>query len=488
MRRTVLTLVMMSLLVTPAHAGFTVSPTYTGRVNSAIGQNLKAALLKRGFLANDSRFNATIDAVSSVATTAALAASGVVAGSTWPVILAGLGISAVASYGVPWVMDKAVDWIWGSGTEAGKVQLAGTAFNTDITTLIAVPSDYKDPAFLTNAGDKFFYDSAIRTVRAFRTVKPTCTGSGCTLSFPYNQSSLNEDYSTAWDGLSTHRYWARRYQTYTTSGSGSTMLVSYTQLWELATPSGTKPISPPLAGGFLIPADLPARLPADTAPNHITAAMLADMINAMWRKAALSNPNVIPYPATDPVKEGEVAPWIAANPAIAPTGDDFFGPVAPAGSQSIPIADAAAPTSPTTEASSPATSFPCGGPNLPACAVTIDDSGFAGQDVDASGPSSWIGRMVDDFNDRVSDNQGDHGIDWHEWLPDLRFGAPRVACEPIELDFSSISTSWSLSLDICNNPLIQLIKQMEAWALYMFTAVYIWRRFRSSEIPAGAES
>jgi len=55
------------------------------------------------------------------------------------------------------------------------------------------------------------------------------------------------------------------------------------------------------------------------------------------------------------------------------------------------------------------------------------------------------------------------------------------------LDLTAVSSGLRFNLDICDNPLIVLIKQIEAWALYVFTAFYIWRRFRSSEVPAGAE-
>lgn len=487
MRKLLLIASLLLAFQTQAEAGMAVPTSYAGRVNNAIGANLRIGMQKRGFAANDPRYNATVDAVSSTATSVAVAVGGgVLAGATWPAILAGAGISVVASVAVPWVVNKAIDWYWGQGADAGKVQLGGADMAGDKTALPAVPSTYTD-AKLTSVGTKFFYDSSAGGfVRQFMTIQVQ-VAKYANPTAPYNNTYLQEDFKTVWDGKTDHRYWARRANTSVSTDTTTT----YTQVWELNTPS-TKPIPAPYTAGYVKPADLPANLPADAANQPVTAKMLADAINALWKQAAANNPDIAPYPASDPITPTEVQPWIDANPGDAPKGQDWFAPVAPSNTSTIPLPSTS--TSPTPDpgtdtggSTTPSTTL-CGLTGQPRCGVDVDDSSFQNSRPDASGATSWLGRMVDDFNGRVNGNQGDHGINWRDWLPDLRFGAPRVACEPLSIDLSGIVSGWKLSIDICTNPLVLLIKQVEAWLLYAFTAIYIWRRFRSSEIPAGAEA
>lgn len=486
MRKLLLIASLLLAFQAPAQAGMAVPTSYSGRVNNAIGANLRIGMQKRGFAANDPRYNATVDAVSSTATSVAVAVGGgVLAGATWPAILAGAGISAVASLAVPWVVNKAIDWYWGQGADAGKVLLGGADMAGDKTKLPAMPSRYTDPA-LSSVGTKFFYDPYGGVVRQFMTIQVEVPRYANPTA-PYNNTFLQEDFQTPWDGKTDHRYWSRSANTYVSTATTDT----YTQVWELVTPS-TKPITAPYTAGYVKPADLPANLPADAANQPITAKMLADAINALWKQAAANNPDIAPYPASDPITAAEVQPWIDANPANAPKGQDWFSPVAPTNTTTVPLTSSATTPTPdpgtdTGGSTSPSTAL-CGLTGQPRCGVDVDDSGFQDSRPDASGATSWLDRMVDDFNGRVNGNQDDHGIKWRDWFPDLRFGAPRVACEPLSIDLSGIVSGWKLSIDICTNPLILLIKQVEAWLLYAFTAIYIWRRFRSSEVPGGAEA
>ncbi|KWW38203.1 hypothetical protein AU374_00989 [Cupriavidus metallidurans] len=480
-----------------ALAGLAVPSTYNAKVNTAISQNLQTSFIKRGFAANDPRYGATLDAVSNVATTAAMAVGGgVVAGATWPAILAGVGISAVASVAVPWVMNKAINWLWGSGTNDGKVQLSGADMGTgDPTKLPGMPATY--PLVFTAIGPNgsgFFYDTSggQPKVRMFRTLELQCVGmSSCGVPAPYSNLNLNEDFATIWDSQTTHRFWARRQNVLLSSvkGAGGNYTNTYDQVWELTTPT-TNPITAPYQGTYKSPADLVNDLPADAANQPVTAQMMADALNALWKKAAENNPNVLPWSAADPIKAGEVQPWLDANPNGVPKGGDWFSPVSPAGGTAVPIpktgidpggnpgngGDPSTGTGPT-----------CGGTGQPRCGVDVDDSGFDGKSADASGLSTQLDKLDANYQARVDANQGDHGVSWRDMLPDLRFGMPKVGCQAIPLDLTAVSSGLRFNLDICDNPLIVLIKQIEAWALYVFTAFYIWRRFRSSEVPAGAE-
>lgn len=488
MRKLLLIASLLMALQMPAEAGMPVPTSYAGRVNSALGANLRIGLQKRGFAANDPRYNATVDAVSGTATTVAIAVGGgVLAGATWPAILAGAGISVVASVAVPWVVNKAIDWYWGQGDNAGKVQLGGKDVAGDPSQLTSMPANYTDPAFKA-PGMKFFRDPSTGKVRQLMSLtSQVCFG--CNPAAPYNNGALQEDFSTPWDGKADHRYWSRVRNDYSSDKTANTS--TYSQIWELMAPA-SNPLPAPYTAGYVKLADLPANLPADAANQLITAKMLADALNALWKQAAANNPNIAPYPVNDPITPTEVQPWIDANPDAAPKGQDWFAPVAPPNTSTIPLPNTNTSPTPTPDPGTGGNTNPsstlCGLSGQVRCGVDVDDSGFQNSRPDASGATSWLGRIVDDFNSRVGGNQGDHSINWRDWLPDLRFGAPRVACEPLSIDLSGIVSGWKLSIDICTNPLLLLIKQVEAWLLYAFTAIYIWRRFRSSEIPAGAEA
>lgn len=77
------------------------------RMNHAVKGVIQQKIRQQGFAANDSRFTATVSAVGAGVTAAATA---IVAGATWPAVLAGAGISAIVSYAIPLVADKAVSW------------------------------------------------------------------------------------------------------------------------------------------------------------------------------------------------------------------------------------------------------------------------------------------------------------------------------------------------------------------------------------------
>ncbi|WP_460533624.1 hypothetical protein [Chitinimonas naiadis] len=135
---------------------------------------------------------------------------------------------------------------------------------------------------------------------------------------------------------------------------------------------------------------------------------------------------------------------------------------------------------------SSATGPACGGAGQPPCA--IDDSGFKGAGIDHTSLDNAINALPDAYNHSVTSNNNDHGIETSQYWTDFRFGLASVACEPIVIDLGYLSSSaGSLSLDVCENPLVVIGKQVEAFLLYVFTVAYIWRRFMSSEIPTATD-
>jgi hypothetical protein len=124
----------------------------------------------------------------------------------------------------------------------------------------------------------------------------------------------------------------------------------------------------------------------------------------------------------------------------------------------------------------------CGGAGQTPC--SIDDSGFTGKTVDATGVNQKIAAITTDYQQNVATNNNDHGISWQQAIPDTKFGLQRVACQPLAIDLHHLGLSSSMmSFDPCNSSLISTFRAFEAFLLYVFTVYYIWRRFNATEVP-----
>ena len=160
-----------------------------------------------------------------------------------------------------------------------------------------------------------------------------------------------------------------------------------------------------------------------------------------------------------------------------------------AGSGSYPIVGTESLPGGETPGTSPAPQITssCGGADQPACTTRIDETG-------TPGTPSWgtangaLETMVGDYQSRVDTQlQDSHGIAWSSLFPDLFFGAPRIACQPVNFNLAAVGFgngmhgSGLMVFDFCSNQWLLMLRDLLKWVVYIGGVFYIWRRFMSAE-------
>lgn len=131
----------------------------------------------------------------------------------------------------------------------------------------------------------------------------------------------------------------------------------------------------------------------------------------------------------------------------------------------------------------------CGGPGLPACSVSIDDSGFSGKDTTVNAAADDAKAKLDDrtaFINSKANDSSTFGLD-NTWIPSLIPG-PAVACqaakwEPGISHGPLASMSGSVDIDWCNK--IDFIREYYAWLVGLVTVWAIALLFFSSNGNVG---
>lgn len=320
-------------------------PAYTGRVNNSIGSIIQQKVGKWGFAANDPRFGATINAVSTAATTvAAGVATGAVATVGWPALLIGAGVSAVVGGAVSLGMDGLINWLWPDSSHQNQTQVSGTGMGVgDPKNFPVIPGSY--PAILDAYGggaDIWYANDATGTkARHIKTVQivcpssgsPFCSGSGAsTAAMDYTFTS---QYAGPYPG--TNGYYSNAYRR--TVATTSNPVTSTVQIvFDFSPPSGVTLLPPSYTPKWQAPGQSVNDLPQSYATQPLSDAQLAAIANALWKNAqTANNPDAIPWSQTDPITPADIAAWRAANPQLVPTVNDFISPVTAPGSSTVPI-------------------------------------------------------------------------------------------------------------------------------------------------------
>ncbi|HZX31565.1 MAG TPA: hypothetical protein VFF03_09455 [Rhodocyclaceae bacterium] len=130
----------------------------------------------------------------------------------------------------------------------------------------------------------------------------------------------------------------------------------------------------------------------------------------------------------------------------------------------------------------------CGGLGLPACATSVDDSGFNGKDATVNTAGDTANGKLDDRQAAITgyNGSGNFGLDV-AWMPSLLPGAP-VQCQalrwepaishgPLAGHTGSVDVDWCGKLDV--------IREFIAWLVGIVTVLAIARLFFSSNGNAG---
>lgn len=131
----------------------------------------------------------------------------------------------------------------------------------------------------------------------------------------------------------------------------------------------------------------------------------------------------------------------------------------------------------------------CGGPGQPACAVTVDDSGFQGKDATVNAAADAINAKHDERKALIESkgtDTGNFGLD-NTWIPSVLPGSP-VSCQALKWE-PGIShgplagIQGSIDIDWCGK--IDFIREFYAWLVGLVTVWAIAMLFFSSNGNTG---
>ncbi len=319
------------LVMNPVFAGVAVPVT---SMQNSISGVIQHKAIKRGFAANDPRFGATLNLVSSgLGTAAAGAATVMLAGVTAPAWVTGaiaIGVGAVVSYGVSLALDGVVKW-------------AFSADKTDTTPITQSGSQVAQPvpAGLT-AGQPHWVTNSYRANDAMSTIRAVfgdnyAASYAAATSFEFWIGDCSADTSTTYncnvkrrtkaDGTVTN--YSNIRASYVTSPAPRTCPTGQVSNATVCVVPTAYPDKTPNSG-----AD--GKIAVQTAVDSLTAAELAKPLNPQlvatiadkaWADAAAKpGYNGLPYIASDPITAADADAWRAANPQNWPTVQEFVKP------------------------------------------------------------------------------------------------------------------------------------------------------------------
>ncbi|MNM33780.1 hypothetical protein D3C81_444140 [compost metagenome] len=315
----------------PAQAA--VVRAYNGKVNTAASGVVQSKIGKLGFAANDPRFGATIaGAGASLTTIATGVAVGGAAAVSWPVLLAGAAVAGVVTGAVTLGQGAMIDWLYGDDET---VTLSGQGMGTsDGSNLGLMPSSYIDLLDQYGAGQDLYFRESGGKIRHIKTLGFACPASGtCANPEPFAQPldwTFSQYYPGPYPG--PNGYWANSYNR--TVGTGETR--QRQTVYSFVPPTLT-PVAPPSYEPVPKPVvEAIADVPDAVAETQLSPEMLAAISNASW-KAAQTQSNALPWPATDPITAQDVKDWLAQNPDKAPTVGDFLAEASPTTDNKVPF-------------------------------------------------------------------------------------------------------------------------------------------------------
>lgn len=288
-----------------------VPPSYNGKMNQAIGGIIEHKAGKWGFANNDPRVGATMNGIGAAVTTLALGVgTGTVATVGWPALLVAAGITALVTGAVALGQDALYKWIFNSD---GTISTEGSAVSVDS----ALQSGY----CYTWPGENI----CVGTKDAVCSALPSNTS---------YSSVWGRDITTSYAWLAALGQCVMKTSPIDTGcgpdGSGCPVGVPTTK-------PGT-PTAVPSPGVINVPPDVAVEaVPEAEAAKPLSDTMLAAAANAAWKAMAATQPSALPWSATDPITQADVAEWKVANPQAVPTVSDALAPVAAPQASAVPV-------------------------------------------------------------------------------------------------------------------------------------------------------
>lgn len=360
---------LFALMFIPIYVSAASAPAFSPKFGTAVGGVIEQKAAKRGFAANDPRFNATIAAVGSVATTLAAAAVGAAGAPLWLTLVVG----AVVAGGISLASDAIYDFYKWIFNDDGTVSTSGGAATIDPGLQPGQCYTWPEENICVGSAEAvcgMLKGSGGSSMLVWG--KGWGKGPGCVDPSPVCGSTSD---SNCWYGYPSKK-------------------------------QGTPTPAPGEGGLSHVSSDVAAAsIPADVASSPVNPQIVADVANKLWQDAA-SQPNYqgLPYSYSDPITKTDVQEWQQANPDSYPSVRDAAGPAINPGTGSVPITTPGQVTNPTT-----------GIPTAPDGTPKLDlgiDPGIGSPNLEATPSGSQVlapitGLMPDLKNFQVPSHQGE---------------------------------------------------------------------------------
>ena len=348
MRRCIAVLLALSLFLNSAFS----QAVPVSRLQGAISAAIQQKAFRRGFAANDPRFGATLNTVSSyVGTVAGSSAAAVVAGAitapAWATVAIAAGVGAVVTLGVTLAIGGIVDWLFSSNpSDSTPVTQHFSSSQPAGNGLVAGGAYWRSSILNIYGSDAMtVIQTAIAQNWAADTTSTYQVGTCTTSSNPTSTSCLVTRVNKT-TGYNQTGYAAVGASYYASGAPGSCQPgYVYQNSGCVAAPSQT-PADAKVSAQAAI-----NNLPASELTKPLNPQVVASLADRLWQDAA-AQPGYagLPYVASDPIAASDVDAWRQANPASWPTVQDY---VAPQPANSSPWSLPSNPTSTTQDTSVP---------------------------------------------------------------------------------------------------------------------------------------
>lgn len=292
------------------------------KVAASVSGVIEAQLIRRGFAANDPRFQATLAAVSAVANNsvagtagaAAMALAGIAGLPVWATIAVGLGVGALV-YGIySFTKDSSGNLVYSA---PGATDPAGSLYWT-YTNKAGVTKTYLQNVSNANVICNDYWSSA-SYCGGSRTGSAT-TITSCTVTLSAGNACLPNP---------------------------PPQYAPFNMMSSSVTPGSDYVVAPVTITGNMD--TIAPSLPAAALAAPISDNSLAQVTDALYKQAAAQiGYSGIPYSMVDPVGATDAATWKAANPSAVPTMADVLSPIGSAVALPDPTAATSGSTTPTT--------------------------------------------------------------------------------------------------------------------------------------------
>jgi hypothetical protein len=116
----------------------------------------------------------------------------------------------------------------------------------------------------------------------------------------------------------------------------------------------------------------------------------------------------------------------------------------------------------------------CGLPDTPECVISGKGVESGSADQKFANQKSAMDTAGDDIKGKIDNPTKPTSLAWG--FTSGLFGIPAASCQP----FSWGSRLGAVTVDVCNNSLVNTMRGMLAWMMYALTLLYVWRRANES--------